>query len=74
MTTSHNGSLCWECRKAASGLGCCFVDNKPSGATPVPGWIAETKIIRSADTARIYKGKSIYEVYIVKDCPLFEED
>lgn len=71
MTTSYGGSLCWDCKRAGGGLGCCFVDNKPSGSTPVPGWTAERKTI-SASSLNKY-GLRSYELYIVKDCPLFEE-
>lgn len=65
MAKGNCGSLCWRCRKACAGLGCCWVDEKPSGTVPVPGWqAAEHESVQ-------YGGRGI--IYTVQACPQFEE-
>ncbi len=59
------GSLCWQCRKAGGGQGCCWIDETPSGSVPVPGW---TVTARKATL-----GHSKDMVYTVQNCPQFEE-
>ncbi len=66
MDLPYDCSLCWLCKKASGGQGCNFVDDTPSGATPIRGWQAREKKIKSSNI------KKTETIYIVQDCPLFE--
>ncbi len=58
-------SLCWQCKKACPGQGCCWIDEKPSGKVSVPGWqTIKREVVQG-------RGKGI--VQIVQACPQFEE-
>lgn len=63
----YTASLCWSCAKTAGGLGCSWIDKKPSGSYPVQNWKTEVQM-------RYLNNKKFpQKIYIVKDCPLFEE-
>lgn len=66
-TGIYAASLCWSCAKAAGGLGCPWVDKEPSGSQAVKNCETEVR------TQRLSNRKIPQKVYIVKDCPLFEE-
>ena len=55
-------TLCWSCRRAYPGNGCCWADK----FEPVPDWCAGTKIR--------YDGDKKIVSYRVYTCPLFEKD
>lgn len=56
-------SLCWRCVKSGGGLGCPWIDDKPSGRTKVKGWKTEGKVRNSGKVSTI-----------VLSCPLYEKD
>ena len=65
----YDGSLCWNCKKASGGLGCPFVDEKPSGSVPIKGWTARKKHVQNSPP----NSSHLEKIYVVQDCPLFEE-
>lgn len=62
-----SNSLCKSCARAAGGFGCPWVDNIPSGRTPVSGWRAH------GERRKDLKNK-VHVLVIVEACPLFEAD
>ena len=66
-TKKAKESLCWSCARAAGGYGCPWVDSRPSGETPVPGW-------RATKMPRRWRGQQQGSGYLVTKCPLFAAD
>lgn len=63
-TKKAKESLCWSCARAAGGYGCPWVDRRPTGEIPVPGW----QVVK---IPRRFRGQQEGSGYLVTECPLF---
>ena len=63
---ASGGQICWQCNKATGGC------SWSKSLTPVKGWTAEPRVIRSYDN--ILKTYEEIHTYKILYCPLFERD